>query len=359
MPNDRNRRWLTAAALVLVFAATWIALSLTEDRPGWLLVEAPETAVVGQPLEIRVTLKKSVGSAQIDCTLQRADADRRDWGYLASSGPARPAAGGQAYSFIFTVPERENTAFAFALIYLSPTGKWQDGTRAVTTMYMPVKRDGTAAAGPGLRKTRTYRYPTDAEAAKAKARPARPRGRPSVWVHPVLGALLLAAAALTAIKAGRSRTSGLPGETGAWAVWLAFAALLAVSAAVELSGIAGHVTAWGRRLAEERGVYELRLPAQKAIMAALAAACLGLFILFIRAVGRTGSHRYLWWSGIGLAAYLALSFVSVLSFHAVDAARGLVWHGVSPVDAARGAGAMVTLVAALLSLRRQAGSTAT
>ena len=145
----------------------------------------------------------------------------------------------------------------------------------------------------------------------------------------------------------------LPEEKGEGAVWMAFALLLAVSAAVEISGIAGHLAAWGRRLAEGRGVYELRQPAQKAIMAAVATAGLGLVILFIRAARRTGSRRFLWWSGIGLAAYLALSFVSVLSFHAVDVARGMLWHGVSPVDAARGAGAAVALVAALAALRRR------
>ena len=62
MPNDRYRRRLivaAAAALVLVFAATWVVLDLTEDRPAWLVVEGPETAVVGRPIEFRVRLVKS------------------------------------------------------------------------------------------------------------------------------------------------------------------------------------------------------------------------------------------------------------------------------------------------------------
>ena len=124
---------------------------------------------------------------------------------------------------------------------------------------------------------------------------------------------------------------------------------------MELSGIAAHITAWGRRLAEERGVYELRRPAQKAIMAAVAAAGLGLFILFIRAIRKPGPHRALWWAGIGLAAYLAMSFVSVLSFHAVDVARRALWHGVSPVDAVRGVGAFAAFLATLAGVRRPAG----
>jgi hypothetical protein len=132
-----------------------------------------------------------------------------------------------------------------------------------------------------------------------------------------------------------------------------------VSAVFELSGLAGHLTAWGRRVAEGQGIYELRKPVQEAIMAATAAGSLGLFFLFIRAVRRPGSHRLLWWAGIGLAAYLSLSFVSALSFHAVDVAREMTFQGVSPVDALRGLGVAVALGAAWLSRRRPAVRTST
>jgi len=361
MRDDRNRRFGRAAAvasLILVFAATWVALSLTDDNPRWLTVETPELAVVGRPLEVRVTLRGSVEPTQINCTLHRANAERKGWGYLASSGPSRPAAGGQTFTFRFEqVPEREDLTYAFALIYLSPTGKWEDGTRAATAKYLPVEREDRIGARLDLRTTQVYRYPTAAEAAKrqARARTERPPGRPSAWVHPLLGLLLLAASLFAWIKARRSRAAAAGEST----VWLAFAVLLAASAIMELSGIAGHITAWGRRLAEERGVYELRRPAQKAIMAAVAAAGLGLFILFIRAIRKPGPHRALWWAGIGLAAYLAMSFVSVLSFHAVDVARRVLWHGLSPVDAVRGGGAFVAFLATLAGVRRPAGRTLT
>ncbi len=132
------------------------------------------------------------------------------------------------------------------------------------------------------------------------------------------------------------------------------AVLLVASAAFGLSGLAGRLAVWGRRLAEGLRIYELRRSLQKAILAAMAAASLGLFFLFIKNTRKPGSHRFLWWSGIGLAAYLAVSFVSVLSFHAVDMAGLMAWHGLSPVDTLRGAGAAVALLASALSLRRKA-----
>ncbi len=107
MPNDRYRRRLivaAAAALVLVFAGTWIVLDLTENRPGWLVVEGPEAAVVGRTIEFRVRLLKSAGPGEIDCTLHHANAERKGWGYLASSGPPQPAVAGKTYTFVFTGP---------------------------------------------------------------------------------------------------------------------------------------------------------------------------------------------------------------------------------------------------------------
>jgi hypothetical protein len=354
-PDHRLGRAAAVAALLIVAAAVWIILDRTEDRPGWLTAETPGTAVIGRPFEVRVTLNKSIEPSQIDCTLHRANAEKKGWGYLASSGPARPAAGGATYAFVFTVPEHAETAFAFALVFLSPSGEWTQATRAVTTEYVPVKRDGAAGISPAPRRTRVFQYPTAAEDERTKARGVRPRGQPSVWVHPILGALLLAAAAFSVLRAFRLKAAADPKELRERAAWLGFAVVLAACAGLELSGFAGHVAAWGRRLAQEQSLYEARTAFQKAIMAAVSAAGVGFFFLFIKAVRRPGPRRFLWWGGMGLAVYLALSSVSVLSFHAVDRVRGLLWHGLSPVDAARGTGALITFLSAFFALRSKTG----
>jgi hypothetical protein len=91
-------------------------------------------------------------------------------------------------------------------------------------------------------------------------------------------------------------------------------------------------------------------------MAAVAAGALGLFIFFLRAMKKTGSHRFVWGVGIGLAAYLSVSFVSALSFHAIDVVGRMTWHGVSPVDTVRGMGALVSLIAAVAALRPRKGT---
>ena len=364
MSNDRERlRPLAvaaaAASLVLVFAAAWFVLDRTEQRPRWAVVEAPGTAVVGKAFEVRVTLDGSVEATRIDCTLHRANDERRGWGYLASSGPARSAAGGGTYSFLFTGPPKAETAYVFALVYLSPTGEWRDGTRAVATELIPIGPDFSRPEGRPLERVAIRHYPTARRAAAAKAAEERAETRraarrPSPWAHPVLAALLLAGAYF-ALRAGRRDPAGRPEAPGERTIWLLFAAVLAVSAAVEISGLAGDLASLGRRLAGQVRVYEYRRPFQKTVMAAVAAGSVGLFILFIRATRRPGSRRGLWWAGIGLAEYVAVSFAGVLSFHAVDVFRSLAWQGVSPFDALRGAGAALSLMAAYLSARRKNG----
>lgn len=358
MPNARRPAPATAAAaaaLLLVFAATWIVLDRTEGRPGWLRVEAPAVAVVGRPLEVRVTLtKRTADPVLVSCTLHRANAERRGWGFLAAAGPARAASAGVPLLFVFDVPDRPETAFAFPLVFLSPTGNWADGTRAATAEYMPVVRE----AGPTvLARRRVFRYPTAAQESRRRARAVRtgPPARPSVWVHPVLAGLL-AAAAVCAAAAGRKQGGpASPDDGRARRAWLVLAGALAAAAGLEISGLAGPLTAWGRRWAEARGLYDMRKPVQEMLIAATAAGSLGLVFLFIKAVRRAGTNRVLLWATVGLADYLAVSFVSVLSFHAIDVARGLVWHGLSPVDALRGAGVVAALAAAAAAARRRAG----
>jgi hypothetical protein len=290
----------------------------------------------------------------IVCTLHRANAERRGWGYLASSGPARTAAGGGTYAFSFAVPEKADTAFVFALVYLSPSGDWRDGTRAVATELIPLGPEKAP-----FRRIAIRHYPTAAGAAAARAAGERPRppqasARTAAWAHPIIAILLLAAAHF-AVRARRRDPGGRPEERGERTVWLFFAVLLAVSAAVEISGLAGHLASLGRRLASQVHVYDYRRPFQKAVMSATVATSLGLFFLFIRATRRPGSPRALWWAGLGLAEYAAVSFAGLLSFHAVDVFRGLSWHGLAPFDALRGAGVVIALVAARHAARRKDG----
>jgi hypothetical protein len=353
MPIDRKRTVPAAAAMAIAFTAAWFLLDRSEDRPRWAIIEATSAAVVGEPYEVRVTLAKSVEPTMISCTLHRANDERRGWGFLASSGPSRPAAGGGTHDFVFDVPNKAETAYVFALVFLSPSGEWKDGTRAVATELVPIGPAAAGEAGRRLKRVAIRTYPTAARAAARQAAAAaapRAERHPPAWVHPVLAALLLAAA-WGAARAGRAGPWRRPKSSGERTIWLLFAAVLAACAFIEISGFASTVAAFGRQWARGAQIYDVRRPVQKFIMAGLAGGSLGLLFL-IRAVRRPGPRRELWRAGIGLADYLVLSFVGVLSFHAVDVARSVTLAGLPPYDAVRGAGVLTTLLAAFAAARR-------
>jgi hypothetical protein len=343
------RRAGAAAILVLAFAGTWIVLDRTDRPPRWLAVEAPRAAHVGGTFEVRVRLDDAVGPTRVVCTLHRAGADRRIRGFLASAGPPRDVVRGGTHSFVFAVPDRDDMAFVSAIVFLSPTGRWEDGTHAASTKLAPAIRGPGPGPERALVGTRVFHFQTSAQAAAATAREKRPSRKPSPLVHPFFFVLLLASALACLAKAGRKRPDAGPGERRARTVWLLFSIVLAASAVIEVSGLAGLFADWARRTAEARNLYDIRRIYQKAIMAGVASGGLGLFLLFLRAARRPAAPRFEWLAGLGLAAYLALSFVGVLSFHAVDVVRRMTWLGVSPFDAARGAGAGIVLLAAILA----------
>jgi hypothetical protein len=350
------KRVAVAVGLVLMFAATWLLLDRTEHRPGWLSVEAPPLAVVGQPLEIHVTLKRSIEPTEIVCTLHRAGTDRRLREHLASSGPARQAAAGGTYIFRFDLPETKNLFFVSAIIYLSPTGSWRDRTRAAHTKLIPVESTGAGGSATVLTKTPVYHSTSALEDEEAEKAARRPRQEPFPWTHPALFAILLSTAILCGLKASRKKLREGSRGRSERTIWLVFSAVLALCAFLEISGLVGHFASWGRRVAQERNIYDIRKSYQEAIMAAVVAAGFALCILFIKAMRRPGFRRYLWGVGMGLAVYLSVSLIGVLSFHAVDVIRDLTWHGISPVDAGRGAGALVSLFAACLAHVVKAGN---
>jgi hypothetical protein len=167
---------LGLAAAGLIFAAAWAVVDRVERRarvrnqPRWLTVEASPLAVVGRPVDLRVTLQDLPGPEMIVCGLRWTAADRRVTGGLASAGPARETRGGETIDFRIEVRDREEMRFVSAVIYLSPTGRWQDRTRGASTELIPVSRGGDAATVPPPRVLRVSRTATPAEQAAQESR---------------------------------------------------------------------------------------------------------------------------------------------------------------------------------------------
>lgn len=348
---------LTLGTVLLVFIATWMAIDRAErlgrirNRPGWLTVEASPLAVVGQPFELRVALEDLPGSEKIVCGLRWTASDRRISGGLASAGPARETRGGETLSFRVEVKDNEEMRFVAAVIYLSPTGRWQDRTRGASTELIPVRPAGFKGEIPPPRALGTYPTPTPEEEARGDSKREARGGALNVFLRPLLAFALVAAGVLCAVLAVRQNRGRPRGGRLARAAWAGFALLMLLFGFLEAFDVPGRLTEWVRLASMEHNVYELRRPAQGAVAVAAAVGAASLFLYLIRAASKSRDHRWLWATGIGVIVYLSLTLVGMLSFHPVDVFRRMSLAGVSPFHAARGAGAALSLLTAALALR--------
>ncbi len=362
--NKRRTVALGLAAAGLIFAAAWAVVDLVDrrvrmrDRPDWLTVEASLPAVVGRPFELRVTLADLAGPELIVCGLRWTAADRRITGELASAGPARETRGGEILDFRIEVREKEEMRFVSAVIYLSPTGRWQDRTRGASTELIPVRRGTEAAEVPPPRALRMSRTATPAEQAAQESRRASERRSPPVLLRLLLVVVLLSGGALcgaAAVRQSRGRTRPLLLVRLAWA---GIGLILIVSGVLETFDIPDRITEWARLAFMERDIYEMRRPLQGAAAVTAAAVTAALLVFGLGAAARSRDHRWLWAVGVGVVVYLSMTLVGMTSFHPIDVLRRITVLGVSAFHAARGAGAVLALVAAAAALQKTRGTAA-
>lgn len=348
---------VTLGIVLLVFIATWMAIDRVErrsrmrNRPGWLTVEASPLAVVGQPFELRVALEDLPGPENIVCGLRWTASDRRISGGLASAGPARETRGGETLVFRVGVKDNEEMRFVAAIIYLSPTGRWQDRTRGAATELIPVRPAGSKGEVPPPRVLAIS--PTSTPEEEARRDPGREArgGALNGLLRPLLVLVLVAAGALCAVLAVRQDRGRAQGGPLARPAWSGLALLMLLFGFLEAFDVPGRMTEWARLASMERNVYELRRPVQGAVAVAAAAGVAYLLLYLIKAASKSRDRRWLLVAGIGVIVYLSLTLVGMLSFHPVDVLRRMSLAGVSPFHAARGAGAALSLLSASLALQ--------
>lgn len=350
---------LSISAVALVFITTWAVFDRMEERrrlrrqPDWLTLEASPVAVSGRPYEIRVHLEHLPEPQLIVCGLRWTAADRRVSGGLASAGPARETRGGETIIYRIDVREKEEMRFVSAVIYLSPNGRWRDRTRGASTELIPVISEAEKAAIPPPRSLRMSRTATPAEEAAGESRMAAARGRSAGSLRSLFIVVLLAAGVLCAALAMREGRGAERVAAGRWPVWMGFSVVLLAFAFLEAFDIPARITEALRLISMERDVYDMRRPIQGAAAVTAALGTIALIFFLVRAAMRSRGRGWFVWAGIGLLVYLSVTVVGMISFHPVDVLRRMSLGGVSPFHAARGAGAALALVAAVLSLLRE------
>jgi hypothetical protein len=164
----------------------------------------------------------------------------------------------------------------------------------------------------------------------------------------ILAALLFATAVISALNSARGRRAGeVPKDRRDSKIWLGLATVLAAAVLVEITGILPAITGWGRRIADDMGLYYLRRTFQRPIAAGLAALGTLILVYFLKRWKKTQVDWPLWSTGLGLAVYTLSTIASIVSYHPLDALRGFSFLGVSLVSLAKACGAMLAFGGAL------------
>jgi hypothetical protein len=363
--NEKHRKILRTAGLASIPVAVFgVALGLLSflhtPYANWLKVEAPAYAVVGRPLDVRITLGQVPESSLLVVNVYLLGKSHAGVGRLPAPSPPVPARSGGVYSFRIDVKEVEKLALIQLVIYLTPTGDWQVRTHGASSAGIPVKAAGSPPAGPGLRSYRASiirRSPHPEAPFRPMARPDGP-GEPAAPRGPFLFVLLglLGSAGLACLARRMCWRSGVSrGPASDRLFWLAAAAVLFLGLFWEIFRLEERLSVWGRRIILDLDAYYFRQTYQKAVIALIAAGFAGILVLSFRAISRNRTRWVPVIAGLALAGYGCLALAGALSFHYIDSLHRISLAGVSLVDAAKAACAAAVLIVGLIAPRPDAG----
>ena len=361
---------LFVAVPVLVFAAVWAFLSSFHDRyADWLTVETPRFAVVGQPFDFRVTVDRASEPSVLAVSVYVLGWNLVPVGRLPGFHPAEPVHAGDTREFRLDWKPVEKMAYVQFVLWLSPTGDWNERTAGADTAPVPVRTGEPSKAAGGLRPLRAFlndKAPNPEGAVLPGGKPpeTEPYRASSAAFRAVLAALLVLGG-LTVLLGPARRGRGVNAADAAAVarlghgkerlVWTAIAFLTFPLALSELLLVESRVAGWGRGVVYRLGLYNFRQVGQKAGLALAAAAVAVLLLLAARTLKRRRDVAPVVLAATAMAVYLALSLAGATSFHYVDVMRGVSWRGVSLVDGLKAVSAAAVLAAGFRA-RRRAGN---
>jgi hypothetical protein len=344
---------------VVVFAAVWAFLGLFHSPyADWLTVETPAYAVVGSPLDVRITLGNVPEPSVLVVNVYLLGKSHKVVGRLPAPPPSPSVQSGGTYMFKIDVTSQEKMAFIQLVIWVSPTGDWRMRTKGANSEAIPIRVPETAIKNPAFKKIRAFAIPS----APNPETPFRPGARPpETEVFPgsstsflwALAVLLTASGLVCLIQGIRRRQGGGTGQTRGRRFWTGSAVILFLAVPWELFRLEERLSAWGRKVVVRLDLYYIRQTYQKAAIALIAAGIACILWLSAKALLRRRHRSRPALVTTAMAVYLGLALAGALSFHYMDVLRGISVAGASMIDLAKAACAAAVLVLGLRSLRKE------
>ncbi len=114
--------------------------TVTKELNEWCTVTTPESAKVGDTVEIKVTLKGVKVPTKLSCHLHFQKEGGEYGGFWCYAAPVDVAAADGTFTFKFTLTEKEGAVKAVPTIFLSPDGDWKNKTAGCNGGVFPVSK---------------------------------------------------------------------------------------------------------------------------------------------------------------------------------------------------------------------------
>ena len=334
-----------------VFAAVWLALLLFHPPvASWCSLTLRGPVIPGRPLQVTVHYEglaaDRLGGYVLSADLHWRAKGREGRGYMGSGKDASGVGTKGSRDFSIEVKDLPGLESVTVVVYLSPTGKWNDRVLAARTQ--PIRVDPSRYEKRSAEKRRDYRCyvigkgedtPGRAETIAAPASPPEKppssdfskaplrRALPSI----ISGALCLVCALLLR---NRRRIHGYEaaGHRSVAFAWWTAAFFLLLQGIASATSLHPGITALWRALFRARGWYPYRDVLQRGLIGGIAcgwAFFLGFWFELRRKSARTRGTTFEWVAFFGVLVLASFQAARALSYHYVDAALSFELPGAS------------------------------
>ena len=324
--------WIAGVAL----ATAWLVF---RGRPesGWLTVDGDAHAVPGLALMLNIRIDPPLPSQLLVADLHWSTRRREPMGFLTGGRPQRLSGAIGSCRVEIPVPERDEMGFVQAVVYVSPSGRWEDRIRSASTEPIPVR--SAIAAGD---RPETVHWAVHDHLPDPGSQPsASTSGRALVAALWLFVAVRMAWVYRVPVTNGNARSS----RERRWMMVAFCGALLAAAwQALAMDSVLGDDI---RRLTIDHRLYFEREWLQKLTTLAIAVGAAGVIAWLSNSSLSRSTRAVL----LGLASLLALSALSIVSLHSVDRLADLPFWDMPVIDWLKIAVTLVAVVGSLLPAR--------
>lgn len=328
-PDSRARAALLVVGLIAILSVTYFVgahfLAQLGTSFGWCSIEQPSHLLPGEPATVDVVIHDVSEPLQLVCHLRWESIDRKQKGFIFSTGPTPVVQTGDRCSLTFEVPA-DNPAMnaAFVRVFLSTSRDWKDRVNAIESGPPMPLRHGTATTA---RRDPQQSGIAHAWQAARSGRWQQLRGdsTPMGWLITcgyIIAALLCARRA-KALASGPGNT--LDGHallvrrgTKLWWGLVAVLVVLGVNKQLDLQIL---LTDFVRNVARNGDWYWQRRALQQEVLLAMTTIGVGLFIVVAYWLRKIWTSY--WVALVGAALLLLYIFLRVVSLHHVDKLLGV------------------------------------